>query len=104
LTGRAPVSISPADFSVTSAPKASASILAGQVEVHDRDRQRVLLHRQGLVRQCLDLHRPVGQFGVLVNDDPCQRVFPHDELPAQVAEADGLLTHDLTPCLFERLG
>jgi hypothetical protein len=36
-----------------------------------------------------------------VDHDPRERVFPHDELPAQVAKPDSLLTHDSTP-LSER--
>ena len=68
-----------------------------QVEVNDRDPQGCLLHGLGLVGEGLDLHRPVAELGVLVDHDARQRVVPHDELPAQVAKPDSLLTHDLTP-------
>jgi hypothetical protein len=38
---------------------------------------------------------------VLLDDDPRERVVAHDELAAQIAEPDSLLTHDSTP-LSER--
>jgi hypothetical protein len=72
-------------------------VLARQVQVEHGDPERVLLHREGLVGQNLDLHRPVAELGVLLDHDARQRVVPHDELPTQVAKPDSLLTHDLTP-------
>ena len=72
-------------------------LLARQVHVEHRDPQRLLLHRQGLVREGLDLHRPVAQVGVLVDDDARENVIAHDELTAEVAKPNSLLTHDPDP-------
>ncbi|HWG02183.1 MAG TPA: glycosyltransferase 87 family protein [Trebonia sp.] len=71
----------------------SRLVLTGQVEVEHGHAQRVLLNGAGLVGQRLDLDRPVAQLGVLVDNDPRERVILHDELTAQVAEPHSLLTH-----------
>src|SRR5271165_7375441 len=80
---------------------APRQVLAGQVEVEHRHPQRVLLHGEGLVGERLDLNRAFAEVRVLVDDDPREGVLSHDQLAAQVAEADSLLPHDSTP-LSER--
>jgi len=67
--------------------------VVGQVQVDDRDPQRGLLHRLAFVGECLDLDRAVAELRVLVDHDACQCVVMHDELAAQIAEPDSLLTH-----------
>src|SRR5262249_31267532 len=59
----------------------------------DRYPQGGLLHDLGFVGECFDLDRAVAELGVLVDHDACQCVVMHDELAAQVAEPDSLLTH-----------
>src|SRR5690242_6253943 len=67
--------------------------VVGQVHVDDRHPQGGLLHGLAFLGECLDLDRAVAELGVLVDHDACQCVVMHDELAAQVAEPDSLLTH-----------
>jgi alpha-1,2-mannosyltransferase len=66
---------------------------AWQVEVKYHDPERRFLDGERLVGERLDLHRPLAEFGMLVDHDARERVVAYDELAAQVAEPNSFLPH-----------
>ena len=69
-------------------------LLTREMQLHDGHSKGCLLKGPGLVGQRLDFHRAVPELRVVVHDDAREGVVLGNELPAQVAEPDGLLAHD----------
>jgi hypothetical protein len=64
------------------------------VKLDDRDLQRRVRDRPHLVDVGLDLDGLTVKLGMLVHDDAHEIAVFDDELLAQVAEADRLLSHE----------